>query len=228
MTRTQARRPALPPVTVYKLQQAAEMLERMAREKTAVFAQSAADYASEHRVRSERPLSAVEVAQVAAGLSDVFQGHDPIDVAERVRASSLRATDEPPRAEVLLAAGVSTAPAFLDIVLRLVALVEMSDDALEAAVETGGFEAAIDESCRDLKRLELGVARKRSAAALQHVAVAAGESAGEMWGLVVRTISAALKDAVRPHSTLSSLTGSLEPTGGDAATSSIAPNGGTP
>lgn len=220
--------PPLPPVTVYKLEHASRLLERMAREKTAVFADAANAYANEHRARSSRPLTPVEAAQVAAGLAGVFEGRDGLDLAETVQTSKLRAVDEPNRIEVLLAAGVATAPEFLDIVLRLVALVEMSDHDVEEAAESGTLDDELNQRSKPLRHLELAAARARAAAALGHVAEAAGEPSGEAWGLIVRTISAALRDAIRPLSISSSLTGSLEPTDGLDERSSTGPGGVTP
>lgn len=227
MSKAQAGRPALPPVTVYKLEHAAKLLERMAREKTAIFADAAQSYAQEHRGRSSRGLTPTEAAQVAAALL-VETDDDRVAAAERVQQSGLRAVDEPSRAEVLLAAGVATAPAFLDVVLQLVALIEMSDHDLEDAAESGTLDESLLALVKPLKKLPLVDARARAGAALAHVSEAAGQSSGEAWGLIVRTIGSALTDAIRPLSTLSSLTGSLAPTGGDDETSSTGSPGGTP
>lgn len=223
-----ARGAGLPPVTVFKLWLAGTLLDRVAREHVDSFADAAQAYAAAHRERSRRPLSAVEAGQVAAGLASLYAGDDPVGVAERLQASSLRADDPPPRRELLIAAGIATAPAFIDSVLSLVALLEMPNDVVESLDEVGGLDDQLAARVRILRRLELADARTRAAAAMDHFAQAAGASSGEALGLIVQTIWKLVHQAVSPISTSSSLTGSPEPTDGADDASSTTPAGATP
>lgn len=218
----------LPPITVAKLEQCSLLVERLVAEKTSVFAAKANAYRVEWRDASTRPLSAEEAASIASGIADDLAADDRVRVAEQLQQSDLRAQDEPTRAEVLLAAGVATAPAFLDAVLRLVALVEMPLDAFEDACEAGTLDDAIHDACSDLRRLAVRDARERAVAALAHYASEAGVSAGETWGVIVELVRRALANAITPLSASSSLTGSPPPTDGSGDASSTTPPGETP
>lgn len=226
-------RPALPPVTVAKMRAATELIERLATEKTSVFIDHQQAYRERHRSASSRPLSADEAAAVAAGLAGQMQG-DPVTLAERVQRSELRAYDEPEPQEVLLAAGLATAPAFLDVALELVALVEMPAGDFEEACEAGLLDDRLRLLAEELAVLELSEARGRAQACLEHVGRASGQAPGEALGLIGRVVGQAWLEAQKTILKInetrrgSSLTGSLEPTDGDAGTSSTAPPTGKP
>lgn len=217
----------LPPITVAKLQECSALLERLVREKTSIFADNANDYRTQWRATSERVLSAQEAASIAGVLAADLEAGERVKLAELVQGSGLRAQDEPTRAEVLLAAGVATAPAFLDATLRVVALVEMPNADLEQHAEDGTLHDEIKTRAADLQRLELRAARSRADAALQHFAASAGYSAGEVVGVIAQMVQRAMSDAITPLAS-SSLTGSPEPTDGTEDASSTTPPGGTP
>lgn len=227
---------SLPPVTVARFSEAMLLLERIARRNVDVFADAAERYTLARRRASTRDLDALEAAQIASALSAGVgtDALDPVDLAERVQASGLRAQVDPPRIEALASAGAATAPAFLDACLDLVALVELPPTLFRKAREEGRLDAALKAYReRELDDLDLGAARARATAAFGHVTEAAGSGPGEVWGLVVRAIGTALGEATarysaeptpRPTRTSSSSspTGSDEPTDGGDATPSTA------
>lgn len=223
---------ALPPITVGKMEDAAALIERLVSENTSIFAANVAEYRETRRQSSERPLSAAEAGQVAAAMvsvldeSGVTHGltENPGETLKGIQDSGLRAMDEPSVQEVLLAAGLATAPALLGAVSRLVALVELDNGEHEKHAEAGTLDEHLDECARTMRTASLLDGRARAKAALDHFQDAAGAAPGEAWSLVVRAIGQAMGQAVAisPElgSAFSSLTGSLAPTDGDDGTSS--------
>lgn len=215
----------LPPVTVARLKEAMAFIERLAEENTDVFVASANRYRERHRNGTSRALTAVEAAQVAAGLAAGVNAATADD-AVAVQESGLRAYDEPDPREVLLAAGIATAPAFLDIATRFTALVEMPADTFAAAREDETLDDAIAAAAAILDDLEVTEARARATAALEHFAAAAGAQQGKALGLLTQTVWTALQNALRvvmdERSTSSSLIDSAANTTGLGETSSTA------
>lgn len=222
---------SLPPVTVARLEQASLLLERLVQEKQTLFVEAGQRFRETHRENTSRPLTPAEAAQIAAGLAAELGGQlgeNPGAVVQKIQESGLRAYDDPEPAEVLLAAGIGTAPAFMDIALRLTALVELAPDVFEDACENGTLDEALRVGADDIRACELSEARGRAEAAAEHVSEAAGVSSGEARGLLTRSIGQALKKVLELSpslngSGLSSLIGSLEPTDGDDETSSTGP-----
>jgi hypothetical protein len=210
---------ALPVVTVARFEAATSLVETLFDENADLFIGKMQAYRERAREGTSRALTAQEAAGVAAGLASAMAADSPVAVAEQVQASGLRAVDEPAALEVLLAAGVSTAPAFLRAALRLVALVEMPADEFEAAYDTGALDAALDAAVGELKKADLEDARERAVAALDHLGSKAGVGSGEGLRLLTTAVWQALNQAAAQMapgigSGLSSLTGSLEPTDG--------------
>jgi hypothetical protein len=229
MPNTDAGQLRLPPMTVARFKEASLLIERLVSEKTDVFLGNANDYRRKHRELSDpRPLTPQEAAQIAAAMAEVIVNEeDPIAYAARVQESELRAYDEPAPQELLLAAGLATAPALMDAVMRLVALVEMDAERFKAAREEESLDDLIKEDAEGLEELDVAVARERAVAALEHVQVATGAGKGEAWGLLVRVVVQAFSQAMqmsRPAtSPTESSTSSLVDTTGRDSTSSTEP-----
>lgn len=188
-----AKRVALPPITVGKFEQVGYLIERMVRENTEAFVGAGQEYRDQHRAGASRPLTAVEAVQVAAAALD---DRSIEDRALAFQQSELRAYDEPRPVEVLVAAGVATAPAALRATVNVVALLEMPADEFEAALESGCLDEAVAERAVSLKRLELAEGRARASRALEHFAAAAGQEPGKAVGLLARTVLQALQQAI--------------------------------
>lgn len=211
--------PALPPIMVGKFEDIAKLIEQLVLEQTSVFGENIQRYREERRKTSERPLTPAEAGQVAASWAEAMGIEEVGDAGEAlasIQKSDLRASDDVPTQELLLAAGLATAPALIDSVKTLVALIEMPNDEHEAASEDGNLREALAERAKEFRKIELGEARARASAALAHFQVAAGAASGEALGLVreiaVQALSQALKD--NPTSAFASLTGSLPSTDG--------------
>jgi len=206
-------------VTVARFEQAMLLLEELVDENTDLFIGKMQSYKAKHRDGTDRPLTAEEAAQVAAALSAAIE-EDAVQLAERVQGSELRAYDQPGNREVLLSAGVSTAPAFINAALRLVALMELPQAKFEAAYDGEALTAAIDESVKELKQLDLEVARKRASAALDLLASKSGAGGGKGLSSLIQVVWRALNQAAEAAAptveslALSSLTASPEATDG--------------
>ena len=216
----------LPVVTVARFEAASKLIEQLVEQNTDTFVEKMHAYRERQRAGTSRALSAAEAAQVAAGLATDLEPAERVKVAEDVQASGLRAVDEPSPQEVLLAAGLSTAPAFLDAALRFVALIELDADTFAEAYDAGTLDEALAPAIAVLRELPLEDARVRAAAALDHLGSKAGVASGEGVRLLIQTMWQALQQAANQmapslSSGLSSLTGSLEPTDGASGTSSI-------
>lgn len=215
----------LPPITVRKMYEAGLLVERIVEEKTSVFIDKGHKYREQHRQGTSRPLSAQEAAQVAAGLAGELSGdlaENPGEAVARIQASGLRAYDEPDPKEVLLVAGLGTAPALMEVVCELLALVEMNADDFEKACENGQLDEELERRGKALMHGELAETRQRASAALEHVARASGREPGEAVGLLSKMVGQALGQAMSMlPSTSSSLIDSAAPTDGAGEKSSI-------
>lgn len=221
----------LPPLTVARFEQATLLMERLVDENTDVFVGRMQAYRERQRAATSRKLTPDEAASVAAGLAaSLSDDADLVSVAEDVQAGGLRAVDEPSSHEVLLAAGVATAPAFLNAALRLVALIELPADIFEAAYEDETLDVAIELHVKDLRALDLDEARARAVCALDYLSLKAGAGSGEGLRLLARVVWQALNQAAEQmtpmiSSGLSSLTDSPPPTDGTTERSSTEPAG---
>jgi hypothetical protein len=206
-------------ITVARFESAMLLLEELVAENTDLFIGKIHEYREKHRAGTDRALSPEEAAQVAAALSVAMtEGRDPVQVAADVQASDLRAYDQPGQTEILVAAGVSTAPAFIKAALRLVALLELPEDEFEAAYDAETLPAAIDGGVKELRKLDLAEARIRAKGALELLAEKSGAESGEGLRSLVQVVWRALNQAVQmgpgESSALSSLTGWDAPTAG--------------
>jgi hypothetical protein len=216
----------LPVITVARFETALLLIEQLVTEKQDLFLDAAQRFREKHRDISSRALNAVEAAQVAAGLM-----RNDVEAAVLVQQSGLRAYDDPAASEVFVAAGLSTAPAFLDASSRLVALIEMPADAFEAAYEADAIGEAINNALVAWRNVPMPEARERATAALDHFAKAGGAtSAGEAMRLVAKVVMQAHQQAVQAMlpSDSSSLIGSLTSTDGLDEPSSTTPATATP
>lgn len=204
----------LPPVTVARFEEALALVEELVDEQTDVFVAKGQQYRERHRTGTDRPLTAVEAAQIASVMAQ--DGLPPVTLAVAVQESELRAYDEPEAKEVLLAAGAATAPAFMGAVKRFIALIEMparefqstreqseppnadelSDEEVEAYLAAlPSLSEAIDARVREMDNVDLGDARDRANRALEHFAAAAGAASGKALGLMTRALFQALEQA---------------------------------
>jgi hypothetical protein len=148
-------------------------------------------------------------------------------VAVEVQESGLRGYDEPEPVEILLRAGVATAPAALASVLRFVALVEMPADQFMAAREADELDAALDTAVKAMEYTDLdgpqGM-RARAVMAFEHFGRAAGAE-GKALSLFPRALWQAVQQATSSLGLVrapSSLTGSPPRMDGQGETSSTA------
>jgi len=198
---------------VQRLEESGHLLERLVETNQELFISKGQSFRDAHRDGTSRPLHAAEAAQLAVAMTP--EGTDQIGMAEQLQQSSLRAYDEPAQREVLLAAGVGTAPAFIAAVRDFVALVEMPVEEFERACEDEVLPDVIAERSKALRRLPLDEARARASAALAHYSAAAGVSVGEALGLLTKTVWQALQQAgehLNGDSRPSQLIDSAEPT----------------
>lgn len=219
--------PALPPVTVARLQAATTQIDGLVDKNVDVFAARAGRYVDTFRERSERDMAPDEVAQIAGALGAALGREDIPELLAEVQGGNLRVRSDPPRIEALLAAGLATAPAFVDACLEFVALIEMSADEFEQANENRQLELAIVEPVRELRRLGLRDAKTRVRAAFEHLASEAETTPGEALGLIAKVLGTALSEAIGPLSQYASLTGSLARMGGPDESASTDSPGGT-
>jgi hypothetical protein len=183
----------LPPITVAKFEETGRLLERVIAENQSMFIEKGQAYKDAHRQGSSRPLSPHEAAVVAASIaSEAGQ----IQTAAEVQQSSLRVVDEPDSREILLAAGIGAAPAFMAAVRQVVALVEMPNVDFEEACEHDTLDQALEHRAAALRSLEIGEARTRASSAFNHYARSAGFEPGEAWRLPGRAVWQALQGAM--------------------------------
>lgn len=221
--------PRLPAIRVARFREAVALLDRLVEEKTDVFLGAAQRFRQRHHEATSRALTAVEAVQIASG---ILGETDQLATAEKVQASELRGYEDPQPQEVLVAAGMATAPAFMDAATRLVALLELPDDVFRQAREDETLDEAIDARVKELDELPMPEARARARAALDHLAKAAGaSSSGEAWGLLTRTVGQAFSHAMVAFAPILqgaehvSLTGSLPNTDGQSTPSSMTSDG---
>jgi hypothetical protein len=213
-----AAEPQLPKLTLGKFDEAAQLLERMARENVTTFVEAQSEFLEAHRESSKRPLSHDEAVQLAAAAADAMDA-DPTQLATaaaQLQASDLRAYDQPQVKDVLLAAGAATAPAFLQLAKRFLALIELPTEAFEQAREDDTLEQLLDTVCDELDREGLAEVRARAGRAFGYFAQEAGIAGPKVWATLVETIMGALAQAARMSgleaSASSSLTSSAERT----------------
>lgn len=209
------------------------LVEDLFDENVDVLIAKAQQYRERHREGTERPLTALEAAQVTAGWT-VADDLPPVAVAVAVQQSDLRAYDEPEPMELLLRAGVATAPAAMGSVKRFVALVEMPADVFRAARESEELDQKLTEAVIAMAYEDLdgpNGLRERAQRAWEHFASAAGAGPGKAGGLLLRTLFKAVEQATQAlglQRAPSSLTGSPPSTDGLEGTSSTTPDSARP
>ncbi len=218
--------PKLPPVTVARLQAAAAQIDGIIVDKANLFAERGGLYVAAFREHSERDLNPDEIAQLAGALGASLGRDDLPELLREVQDSGIRTRNDPPRGEVLLAAGLATAPAFVDACLSFVALIELPADEFEVAFDDGTILLALAEPIKQLRRLGLSEANVRARAAFAHLASEAGQTPGEAVSLILRALGTALQTGIGPLSQYGSVIGSLTPTGGGGTSASTSSDGG--
>lgn len=220
----------LPPVTTARFGEASRLVERLVEEKSSIFVEKASAYRETHREGTTRPLNATEAAQITAGLAhtlDAATGADLGALAAEIQQSDLRAYDAPSDQEVLMVAGVSTAPEFIDAVQRFVALIEMDPNTFREEREAGTLEEAIDAAVKEMAYLDVKTeARPRAVAALAHFSEAAGAgSPGEAWALISQIVQAAWRQAMSASPSSSPTSSLVDTAGGETSSSTGSPTG---
>lgn len=220
--------PALPPISVSRFQEATRLLERVVNEKVDIFIGHASEYRARHRDATRRELTGNEAAQIAVAASAMFDDTVPFEErATKIQASGLRAHDEVTTDEVLLAAGLQTAPEFVDAVLMVVALLEMPADEFKTARQHDTLQTSLERAAEELGDVDMDVMRDRAKRALAHLAEKAGAPPGEAWGLLGRTVWQALRQGMThlfpTESTSTSLSGSLDTDGAATSSSTSSP-----
>lgn len=223
--------PHLPPISVAKFKRGMLLLEELVAENRQAFIEHGQAYKEVHREKTSRKLTAEEGASIAAGFPD--DPRSPEDLAAAfVKHRTLRAYDEPPPIEVLVAAGSGVVTALLRSGQLMTVLIEMDDDTFERTVEDGTLDQRLDEGASVLDREPMIRARERAAAALEHLAEAAGADSGKGLSLIVRSVWQALSQAmttlIPAPSISSSLIDSQRPTDGTGEPSSTGPPTETP
>lgn len=213
----------LPPITLARFTHVAELLEQLLAEKTSVFAGHANRYRREYRARSERPLTAAETGQIASAMSASLEDSDPAAALKAVNQEGLTVSDDPSPTEVLIAAGIATAPAFIDSVKRLAALVEMPADKFEAAREAGSLDVAIVEGVKAWDQLDIQEARERAKAVLEHVSVGIGGDPKALTGQIGRMLLQAVTQAAGNMSFTSLINSAFDTDGPDETSSTEFP-----
>lgn len=217
MATTQARprtaaKKSLPPIKVAKFREISRLLEGQLEKNTDGMIAAGDRFRAQHRKGTQRPLSAMEVAQVAAGFDKSLA-----EAKRQVDEAGLTAYDEPDPLALLLAAGLATASEWFDGMLEIVALIEMDDDRFRAATEAQALSAAVATDAERLGELDLPVARDRARRAMEHLAAQSGVDPGKAWGLLGRSAWQALNQAaehLRTIPSMSSLTPSPASTDG--------------
>lgn len=208
---------SLPPVTVARFEQVTILIERLAQEKTSIFLEAMTGHIEQRQQAAARGLSSTEAVAVAGELASRLGRDDVIALAAEVQQSGLQAADPPDPKELLLAAGLRTAPAFLDAALRVCAMIELPAGAFEAGLEHDDLDQRVDEHCVDLRKLPIAEGRQRASVALTHfTSQVGGGTPGEAWSLLTGTVWQAIKQAYSqldgsPSSWSTSL---VEPTAG--------------
>lgn len=217
-----AKSKSLPPVGIARFTEATRLIEELIQEKTDVFLAAAARYRESHQQHgTPRMLTHTEAlaaaAQLAGELADVG---DPATYAAQIQQSELRALDEPQQQELLLAAGLGTASAFLDVALTFVALIEMPKARFDEERQGGTLRDAIDEDVDKIKDDDRPVAeiRERAVRAFEHFASAGGEDRGKAVGLIKDLIRQALTTAMAAQESSGPLLSTVSPpsTDGDS------------
>jgi hypothetical protein len=228
-------RVSLPTITVQRFEESLKLVERIAEEEQSGFLKRMQDFRAEYRQSSDRPLTAEEATRFAASMADAYSDEAPEDVAARLQRSELYAYEDPEPREVLVSAGLSTAPAFVRAVRQFVALIEMPAATFTEAFEHDTLEGAIEEGRRALGNIAMSEARTRTRAAFEHWGTEVGVASGEAIRRLVQTVMGALEQAASRVTAanlspgLSHLsTNSPEPTAGPAETSSTTSATATP
>lgn len=204
----------LPPIKVAKFKEVGVLLERLVEENTDLFVTAGQNFRERHYAGTERPLSPVEVAQIATCMGKTLE-----EATEDIEAAGMRAQDEPDPMQVLLVMGINTASVWMDGLLAIVALIEMDDERFKAAREAQALRTAIEADVARMEDGDVAEMRERASAAMDHLAAQSGVDSGKAWGVLGRSVWQALEQAAEHLRTIpstSSLIASQASTTGDA------------
>jgi hypothetical protein len=192
--RSASGRPQLPVIDVARFEEIGHLIEQLVAENTDVFVRKGQEYRDAHREGTRRALTVEEATQLAIAAVD----DRPVEqrAAAFQNEEGLYAYDQPDRREILVAAGVATAPAFVRACRKAVALIEMPTEEFWSAFDEQRLDDAIDDAANRLRRTPLPEARERTVVALEHLAAAAGDAGGKGLTVLARTIWAALLQAM--------------------------------
>jgi hypothetical protein len=205
--------PPFPKLSVAKVEQAGVLLEHIVDENVDLFVRKGQEYRDKHREGTARHLTPVELGQLAAAM-----GRTLTEVKEDVDDAGIRYWDEPDRNEVLVAAGVATAPAFVQAAMRFVALIEMPDDVFARAYMAETLDDAIMEAADAARFEDVKTMRARAGRAMDYFADGVADRSGKGLALIAQTVIQGLGQAMS-H---------LEPSESSSLTDSAASTGGSP
>lgn len=225
--------PPLPPITVGKMRHALALLDRLYESNRDEFMGRMAEHRDAAREHTTRPLTAGESMALALEAAPRLGISDPdavTQLATGVQDSELRMVDEPRGEEVFAAAISALGTTMFDTAVRFVALVELDDDALEQAAESGRLDDVLDEQVRLISRLRGRDMITRSSRAWRAVQEEWALDSGEALGRLVKPVWGALMDAAKQTADRISQSSmpSLVPMGGDDERSSTTSGGPTP
>jgi hypothetical protein len=226
--------PVLPVMSVQRFEESLELVERIAKEERGGFLREMQAFRQEHRDITQRPLTATEAAEIASTLAAMVNERPSPGDASEAQGSDLYVYEDPAERDVLVAAGMATAPALVRAVRRFVALMEMSEVEFEQACEAGQLPTLTDEHAKALGKVSMSEARERQSRAMSHWAKEVGVGSGEVMRRLVETVMGALEQAAIRVSAQASparshlSTSSPAPTDGADATSSTTSPTATP
>lgn len=190
---------AIPVIGVARFNECLLLIERLLEQSTDTFLSAQARYADKHALATTRGLDAGEAVQLVTVLGDAMSNPQQFaDASLKMQQDGPRVTQRPAQMEMLLAAGLATAPQFFTACLRLVALIEMPKDVFRQAREDGELAAALETAHAKLLDDDesMDVTRARVIVALGAFAEAGGRPPGEGVRLLGQTIWQAIQQAM--------------------------------
>lgn len=203
--RAGAKAPALPEISNAKFRALLRMLDEIVERNTDVYVEHGREFSDKKRAGTGRDWTAADLGPIARGLDTNLA-----DARQQVVDAGLRAHDEAGDSEILIAAGIGTAPELYDEILRLTLLAEMSTDDFNVA-RRGDLDAVLDAALEALDDLPLTETRERAGRAWAHIATALGYQPGKAWGLIAKTIWRVISQGMETMETPSLLTSSSPP-----------------
>lgn len=180
-----AKAPALPVIANAKFRVLMRMLDAIVDRNTDIYVEHGRKFSDKKRAGTSRDWTAADLGPLARGLDTNLA-----DARQQLVDAGLRAHDDAADTEILIAAGIGTAPELYDELVRLTLLVEMSIDDFNVARRDGdeALNATLEDLLQTLDDVPLAEVRERVGRAWAHIAEALGYQPGKAWGLIAKTI----------------------------------------